>query len=219
MKNLFLIVMLLLANTADAATKRLFQDIKLPTQQMIEKQSFDNVITADASAVVNDTAGVTAGVNVTLTSFTAQPDVARNLTITPSNTTDVEACTITVTGSNINGGTITEDFSISNNQSTATTGNKAFKRLTSVLFPASCETGAYGATYDIGVGTKLGVKSCLDAAGNIIKATTDGATDTAPTMAVNATAVESNTATMATAPNGSRDFNLFYMQNFRCNAN
>ena len=220
MKNLFLIAMLLLATTADAATKRLFQDIKLPTQQMIERQAFDNVLVENSTAAVSDNAAVTGAAAASITSFIAQPDLPRNVTITPSNTASVEACTVTVTGKNIHGSTITEDFTIANDQSTATTGSKAFKTLTSVAFPAACEASPYGAVWDVGYGTKIGLKSCLDVAGNIIKATANGTTEgTAPTMGVNATAVESNTAIFNTAPNGTNDYQLFYMQNFRCNTN
>ncbi len=203
---------------AHAVNKRWFQDIKLPTQQMIEKQVVGAPIATITTRIKSGYAGPTSTAAVTLTSFAAQPDVARNLTITPAGTTgDVEACTVVVTGTNISGATITENFAFLADASTATVGNKAFKTVTSVLWPANCESGGFAATWSIGVGEKIGINHCLAQAGHTVFSTVAGAYETTrATIANDATHVESNTADYNGTMNGSNAFELFYIQNFLC---
>lgn len=220
MRNLFLFFLALIFVTgADAApVKRLAQDVKLPTQRVFEEQEIANPAAAGTTDVLSAHAGNTSGSAASATSFVAQPDVPRNLVITPGGTTaDVGTCTITVTGKNIFNATITETFDFAANASTATTGAKAFKTVTSVSFPAGCEDSPYGATWSIGYGEKLGLKRCMDAAGHLIQSTLNGAYEsTRATMAADADEVEKNTADFNGAMNGSNDFEIFFIQNFRC---
>src|SRR5690349_8069270 len=97
MKTLFSILSLVLicqsAQAGMSQVNRLFKDQKLPTQQMIERQVITNPVVATTNYVLTTNAGPTSTVATTITSFTAQPDVPRNLTITPTGTTgDVESC-------------------------------------------------------------------------------------------------------------------------------
>lgn len=221
MKNLILLLVLFVfSNALEAANiARLNQDAKLPTQQMVEKQSFANVIAAGTANVLSANAGNTGAGAVTVTSFVAQPDVARNLVVTPGGTTnDVAACSVTVLGTNNIGQSISEAFAFSANASTATTGSKAFLTVTGVVFPAGCEDSPYGATWSIGYGEKLGVKRCMDSAGHILFSTLNGSKEgTAPTMAVDSDELEKNTADFNGTMNGSNDFELFFFQNFNSN--
>jgi hypothetical protein len=188
------------------------------SQQVLpEYQSFGSPIVATTNYIKTTYAGPTSAAAVTLTSFTHQPDVPRNLTITPTGTTtDVESCVITVTGTNAFGRTITEDFTFAADASTAQTGNKAFKTVSSIAWPASCESGGFAATWIVGVGSKLGLNRCLDAAGDVGHATLAGVKEaTAPTIAADSTHVESNTATLNSALN-STAVKLLYYQNYRC---
>lgn len=216
--KLLLAFVTLTCGIAHAVPRRLNQDIKLPSQQMIEKFSITNPIAALATRIVTGTAGGTSAAAATLTTFSAQPDVPRNLTIIPTGTTtDVESCVITVSGTNYKNVAITEDFTFAANASTAQTGSKAFKTVTSVAFPANCESGGFAATWNIGVGEKLGLNHCLAQAGHVIGSTVAGAWETTrPTMAASATAIESNTADFNGTMDGSNDFEIFYIQNFRC---
>src|SRR5262245_13016458 len=93
--------------------------------------------TATASTTLLKTGVATSSSATTsVTTFDAQPDYARNLVITPGGTTgDVPAGDVVVTGTNIRGEIITESFTFAANASTATTGSKAFKTVTSVVFP------------------------------------------------------------------------------------
>ncbi len=209
---------LLFSVSAYPAVQRLFQDAKLPTQQMVEKQTITNPAAAGTADVLSAHAGATSAAAASATTFVAQPDVPRNLVITPAGTTaDVAACTIVVTGTDFFGAAVTENFAFLANASSATTGAKAFKTVTSVAFPAGCEDSPYGATWSVGYGEKLGLKRCMDSAGHILFSTIAGAKEaTAPTMVASASAVSGNTADFNGTMNGSNDFELFFFQNFRC---
>lgn len=219
MKFLVLALLATLApSQSHAFIKRMSTDTKLPTQQMIEKQTFTNPAAAGTTQVLSAHAGATSAAVATVTSFVAQPDVPRNLVITPGGTTDdIESCVIVVAGTNYNGTAITENFTFAANDTGAQTGSKAFKTVTSVTFPANCESGGFAATWSVGYGEKLGMKYCMASAGHILFSTLNGAKEaTAPTMAASATAIESNTADFNGTMNGSNDFELFFIQNFRC---
>lgn len=78
----------------------------------------------------------------------SQPDYPRKLVITPGGTTtDVAACTVTVTGTDANGAPISEDFTFLANASTGTEGSERFASITNVNIPAQ-DGGS--ATFDIG---------------------------------------------------------------------
>lgn len=208
----------LIAVPAYAWIRRLDSDVKPASQQMTEKQTFTNLLAATTNTILNANAGATSAAAATVTTFAGQPDSPRNLVITPGGTTgDVESCVIVVNGTNIKNAAISENFTFAADANTAQTGNKAFKTVTSVVFPANCESGGFAATWSVGLGEKIGLKNCLDQAGHIFFSTLNGAKEaTAPTMAANASAVESNTADFNGAMNGTNDFELFYIQNFRC---
>lgn len=173
-------------------------------------QTFTDAAAADADLILNDQA-TSDSVTTTVTTFLAQPDFARNIVITPGGTTaDVPAGDITVTGTNIRGETITETFTLTANQSSASTGSKAFKTVTSVVFPV--QDGA-AATYDVGTGVKLGLDRKMPAAA-VLDAYADGVRETtAATVAYSTSAVEGNTVSTNTAPDGSVDFIFAFITN------
>lgn len=208
----------LISSPAHAVNQRLFRDIKLPSQQMIEKQTISAPAAAGTTDILNASAGPTSAAAATVTTFAAQPDVPRNLVITPGGTTgDVESCIITVTGKNFYNSTITETFSFAANANTATTGAKAFKTVTSVAWPADCESGGFAATWSIGYGEKIGLNHCLDAAGHSMFSTVAGAYEsTRATIVADADEVEKNTADFNGTMNASNNFEIFFIQNFRC---
>ena len=213
-----LLIFLLISTSAQAQVRAIYRDSKLPTQQMVEKQTITNPAAAGTTQVLSANAGATSAAVATVTTFVAQPDVPRNLVITPGGTTgDVESCVIVVAGTSIKNRAISENFTFLADASTAQTGSKAFKTITSVTFPANSGSGGFAATWSVGYGEKLGVKECMGGAGHIFFSTLNGAKEaTAPTMAVSASAVESNTADFNGTMNGSNDFELFFIQNFGC---
>lgn len=219
MNKLFLILMILFVSTPSFAwVKRFYTDVKLPTQQMVEKQTFTAPAAAGTTDMLSGVDGPSSAAAATITSFVTQPDLPRNLVITPGGTTgDVEACVIVVTGTNIKDAVITENFTFLANASTAQTGSKAFKTVTSVFFPANCESGGFAATWSMGFGAKFGVNKCMDFAGNYFFTTLSGAKEaTAPTTAADATHIESNTVNFNGTKNGSNNFEYFFIQNYRC---
>jgi hypothetical protein len=204
-----------MANAYVVPTNR---DLKPASQVMLEKQDFGTPVAASATRLSSGVAGPTSAAAATISSFTLQPDVPRNIVITPGGTTgDVESCVITVSGTNYFGATITETFTFAADASTAQTGSKAFKTVSSVAFPASCESGGFAATWSVGVGEKIGLKRCMANAGDWVWSEVAGAYEaTRATIAASASAVESNTADFNGTMNGSNRFLGFFVQNFAC---
>lgn len=220
MRNLSLVFILGLIFSLEsfaAPVRRLYQDVKMPSQQVIEKQSIVNPAVAGTADVLSAHAGATSAAIATATTFVAQPDVPRNLVITPGGTTtDIESCVITVTGTNFFGASNTETFTFAANAVAATTGVEAFKTVSSVSFPANCESGAFAATWDVGYGEKLGLKRCMGA-NNLIFSTVAGVYETTrATVAYDADEVEKNTADFNGTMDGAADFDVFFVQNFGC---
>lgn len=168
----------------------------------IRRQKWTDAIATSATRL--KTAQATSdSVTTTVTSFTAQPDFARQIIITPGGTTaDVPAGAVALTGTDIRGTVITDTITFAANATAAVASAKAFKTVTSVVFPI--QDGA-GATYDIGVNDALGLDRCMT--GNeVILATIDGAYETTrPTVTYSSTVVSLNTIDSNTALNAARD--------------
>lgn len=167
-------------------------------------------VVADVNRILAAQATLTTA--VTVTTFLAQPDVPRNITVTPGGTTaDVKAGSVVVTGTNVEGATITESFTFLDNASTAKTGAKAFKTITSILFPIQDGTGA---TYNVGVGSILGIGMRNLASMPIeVMVNTAGVEtiEAASASAFSSTAVESNTVTTTTALDGAVGFRVYVL--------
>jgi hypothetical protein len=204
--------------TTSAAVQRQDVDFKMASQAMVEMQRVSAPELADDDQVKTTFAGPTSAAAVVLTSFTAQPDVARNITITPTGTTtDVEACVITVAGKSILGRNISETFTFAPNDSTLVAGAKAFKSVSSVTWPADCESGGFAATWIIGVEDVLGLKRCMDQAGNLAWTVFDGVFEsTRATCIADADEVEKNTCNINGTLNAVKNVDFFFVQNFRC---
>lgn len=160
-----------------------------------------------ANATVADTDGIHAavtdtGVDQVIITGITQPSVARNITATAGGTAaDVKAVQVIITGTNEAGDVISETLpAFTVNTTGSVTGSKAFKTVTSITIPAHDGTGA---TTEIGFGEKLGLPHKL--AHNTVLAASLGNVreGTAPTVAVSASAVESNTVDLNSALNSS----------------
>jgi len=199
--------------TAYAYTKPERVDTKFASQQMIEKRSIDNAVVADPNRVLSAQA-TSASVITTVTSFLAQPDVCRAVSVTPGGTTaDVPAGDIVVSGTNVFGQSITETLTLTANQATIENGLSAFCTLTSVVFPI--QDGA-GATYDVGVIDVLGLHRCMSA-DNVVFATFDGAYEaTRATAVYDVDEVEKNTVDLNGTLDGAKDAVVYFIQNFQC---
>lgn len=219
MRIYFMIIAFVMSVSASASNyERRMHDIKLPTQKMIEKQSYPNITAASSSAIAQTIAGNSSAAAVTVSTGLSTIDYPRNVIIYPNGSTgDVAACDVVVNGKNAIGQSMSETISLPANLNVASNGKKAFASVTSIVFPANCEDAPYQATFNIGTGESIGVPRCMDNAGDIFFSLLNGAKEgTAPTMAVNASVVESNTADFNGSMNGTNDFILYYMQNYRC---
>lgn len=171
------------------------------------------IATASATAIMAATNGATSPVTVPVASLT-QPDVPRNLTVTPGGTTgQIIDSLVTVFGYNIEGKPISEAFRFAAGASGAVTGNKAFFTVTSVVIG---QQGGAAATFSVGTGNKLGVNHRLYANNTTVKVYTQSAAygafslQGAPTIVTHDKDVESNTVTPVNAPNGSLIFLIAY---------
>lgn len=174
----------------------------------IRRQIWTAPLLADDDELAIDEASSDSVITL-VTSFLAQPDFARILTILPTGTTaDVASGDYTYTGTNIRGEVITDTIAISANASTLQSGVKAFLTVTGLEIPV--QDGA-DATFDLGVGDALGLDRKM--AGNeVILATADGVQEgTAPTIVFSATAIESNTMDPDTSLDGAVDFAVVYI--------
>lgn len=214
MRFLFLFFVGIFATQVYAYVVPTYRDLKPATQMMVEKQTITTPALGNATVMKALTA-TSSSVTTNITTFLAQPDVPRNIVITTGGTTaDCKLASVTVTGTNFYGATITEAFAIADNQAGATTGVKAFKTVSSVSIPA--QDGA-GCTYSVGTGAKLGLKVCMATADHFFHAGLAGTKEaTAPTVVADASHVEGNTAALSTALDGTKTVNLFFAQNFAC---
>jgi len=151
--------------------------------------------TAGILAAVTDT-----GVQQVITTGLNTPEVPRNITATAGGTAaDIKAIQVIIAGTNAEDQAITETLpAFTVNTAGTVAGAKAFKTVTSVTIPAHDGTGA---TTAIGFGDVVGIGHRL--ARNTVRAAyLDNVIEgTAPTVAFNATTLESNTADLNSALN------------------
>ena len=218
MKLLIIFLGMLALDVQAVPVQRLFQDAKLPTQQMIEKQEVLNAVVSSQVRLSSSVAGPTTGNTTVVSSFALQPDVPRNLTIIPGATTaHVGNCVVTVAGTDYLNKALSENFTFLAGASTVQTGLHAFKTVVSATFPAGCETTPFDATWSIGVGEKIGLKRCMAESGDVLFSLLNGAKEaTLPTVTAHASDVSLNTADFVGTMDGNNDFIVYFIQNFGC---
>jgi hypothetical protein len=160
---------------------------------------------AAAKATVASTTGIHAavtdnGAQQVVTTGITQPSMARNITATAGGTVgDIKAIQVIITGTNEAGEAITETLpAFTVDTAGSVTGSKAFKTVTSITIPAHDGTGA---TTAIGFGEKLGLPHKLSHNSVLFAFLNDTKEGTAPTVAVSATVLESNTIDLNSALN------------------
>ena len=150
----------------------------------------DNVLTAVTLAELTTTTKVVAD-------FLVQPDFPRALSITGNQT---QAKTVVITGTDIRGNVISDSI-VLNNSSTVN-GIKAFKTITSILFPTRT---AGGDTVTVGFTDKLGLEM-IPAITTAISAHHNGTLEgTLPTITRHATDISQNLADFNSACNADHD--------------
>lgn len=173
------------------------KEVQMPDGYMYP-QYWTNPAAASAALLLSAQSLAAGG---TISAFLAQPDFPRNLQVVASG---AATGNVVVTGTNIRGAVITETLAL--NGATPVIGNKAFATVTSVVLPTVAAT-----TINLGTGVKLGLERVLLA--DTVTLTTVNAVyeTTRPTVATSSTAIESNTVTTNTAPNGSKSIICMYL--------
>jgi len=156
------------------------------------------------------TAQATSAAITTVTTFTAQPDFARQITILPGGTTaDVKAGDYVITGTNIRGEVITDTLVFADNATVAQTSIKAFKTVTSIVYPVQDGTAA---TFAVGINDALGLDRCMNANEVILVTVAAGVFETTrPTVTFHATDVSRNTIDPNTALDAAKDVTCVFV--------
>lgn len=172
----------------------------------------NEVNAASATAILAATAA-TVGADQTITSGLSDPDVPRALSVTPGGTTgDIQESVVTVTGTNVEGKTISEAFRFAADANAVVNGNLAFRTVTSVNIDAQLSTAA---TFSVGTTNKLGVNHRLYTNNTTVKVysfTAPYGTYTLqgqPTVVASDT-IERNLVTPATTPDNTTAYAICY---------
>lgn len=136
----------------------------------------------------------------------AQPDVPRRLTWAFDAHAQITAFSITFTGVNAKGVTITQTITEASGWSGTT--NEAFASITSIIMTARTGTGA-GDTIDIGVNDVVGLGNSLIAATDVYKVKKNNAHFPAASYTVEAVYDTVNLATAGAITSGD-DFTIWY---------
>lgn len=189
-----------------------------PWDKGLLKVSFGYTHTFKKVAAASDTA-VMAAVATATTARTivdgiTDPDVPRVLKVKPGGTAgDLGSNIVVITGTNVEGKTITDSFQLVDGNTTAIEGTKVFKTVTSVAIPVCDGTGA---TISVGYVNKLGLNHRLWATQTTVREVKDTGssrtlTASAPTVNASDHTIESNYVTPATTPNGTYFYTFYYV--------
>ncbi len=192
-----------------------------PWDKNIYKNSFGYTHTYKEVALGTATAVMAATTcsttTTTIVSGITDPDVPRVLKITMATAGGIGDGTAIITGTNIEGATITETFDIVDGTAGATNGTKAFRTVTSVV------VSPMKGTCTIAVGTRdiLGMRHRLFASNTTIREVIDTAVGTVTTRSLVGTAptitdaddqyIEKNIVTPTTTPDGTYTYTFYYV--------
>jgi hypothetical protein len=166
------------------------------SQVRIRTARYPAVALGTDAAVLADTA-LDETEDTVVTSFVAQPAVPRNVTV-KGNDANVTG-DVVIAGTNAEGVAISETIAL--NAANLVAGDKAFASITSITLPPY--DTADTERVRVGLGAKLGLPVRLSR-NTVLRAFRANALEgTAPTVAVSATLIESNTVTLNSALNGS----------------
>lgn len=163
------------------------------------KWSADDAVALDADGVMTSTAGATSA--KTVTEDLVSPAVPRALEVVVGGTAgDAKAGSkVTVFGTNIADAAISEDFTLTGDQTETLVGAKAFKTVNKVVIGAQDGTGV---TFTVGWVNKLGLPYKFTEK-PLVFALLDGARQTTdPTLVIDDDEIEKNTITLSSSLNG-----------------
>ncbi len=130
----------------------------------VKVEHMQSILAAVADNIDNNE-DLSAALPITFT-LAAQPDIPRSLTLTFNSHAQITAYSITVTGVNAKGETVTETFVTASGWTIET--SNAYATITSIIMTARTGTGA-GDTMDVGIGSKVGLSGFLSAITDVFK--------------------------------------------------
>jgi hypothetical protein len=192
---------------------------------VVRHQVFTNPPVADVDGVIATHIHSTVAGAETLTVLPASMDGAtaplgvlpmscgQNITINVVHASSIVAVSGTITGYDMYGNVITETWAVTATGTDKTaTGNKAFKKITSITFVTVADGRAN--EYTAGYGSKLGLDR-ICASAKFVNEECDGAQVTAGTIvkgvAASATADARGTYVPNTTANGAHDYDVWYI--------
>lgn len=214
-----LIAMVAATAYANGPWNRFFQDGKFPGQKLLEIYVWSAPTVATSTYMTSATAQPSPTPSViaplVITTFIQQPDVARNVTLTPGGTTaHVGPGTAVISGTNIYGDALSENLTVTSGSASALTGQHAFQTVSSVSIPTAIGAAV---TWSVGVGSALGVTRCTKDAADYAWSSFGGAYETTRgTFASDPADVSLNTFNPHGTMNGATAVKLFYVQNYGC---
>ena len=183
--------------------------IKAKGAELINRQAWAAPDAADADGILDGVTIPAAGVTKVAADLAAQPDFARQIVIQPkTNTGDVKAGDVTITGTDIDGNVITDAITFIDNDTNARNSAKAFKTITSIAWPAQDGSTA---TWDVGTTDALGLEEKLDGDTVLFANHTGTRETTHPTLVSNSSDKTKNLITLNTALDGSGDVEVTYI--------
>lgn len=187
----------------------------------IARQVFTDVAASDDDAFV--TAKTSTSLPSTAGTVTFTPDGVvgtaanthpRNVLITVTHASSVVAASGTITGRDEYGNAITEDWSVTATGTSKTyVGKKAFSKISSVTYTTAANAQAN--TFKVGTGVVLGLQFAC-AVASAVKEIAAGSVVTNGTVVAASTASTDDrrgTYSPNTAPNGTNDYEIFYLVN------
>lgn len=196
--------LLLLTSAAMGASAPLNKDVVTPIKSdtstanrigWVSIQTIPAAETSDDDQLTTATpANNTTHILLVTAQFLAQPDVPRNIIVTPSGSV---TGSLKITGTDIAGSSITENLTLNGAGVVAST--KAFKNVTRIDGTFTQETAR---SLKIGTGDLLGLNSKLATNTILLAALDDTREGTAPSITVNSTVLSLNTIDTNTAPGG-----------------
>jgi hypothetical protein len=176
---------------------------------------FTNPATADTDAIVTSVASANteqtysgAGLDGVVGAGTMSPP--RNITFTTSSHADIDAVACVITGLDIDGNALTETVTLTDGGGVTDAGVKAFASVSSIVIPAQSGSGG---TVEIGFGVLIGLTVKAKARGGtigIIQEIEAGSVVATGTFAAPATGAPYGTYSANNAPDGAKDYVLYY---------
>lgn len=172
---------------------------------------FVNPPTADVDYFVTTASTVASQVVITSFANTTPLDPPRNVTFTASNSTDFNAVSMVVEGTDLHGRVMTETIALTDNGNTTNSGVKCFRTVTRITIPAQ---GGAGGSYTIGFGPVMGLSKPIksrQAVPVVIKEIAAGSGNpTAGTFVAADSASPNGSYSPNSAPNATRDYAVLY---------